>query len=147
MDGVANVRGRGSKTNVTLQRLPSRNKQWLASSQENNHANGGDAHRWERGGGPRRGAVRGHGRGRNMHLGSGRSTPHLTAPSIHDEAASATEDEVMTDVEEPEGDFENEAMDPEQPEKRETFYQEVRSHSVIQAGLAYGLSAGQSPRA
>lgn len=113
-----NVRGRGLKINGASQRPLSRNKQWIASGQEGSQLMAGNA---ERGGGPRRGT----GRGLGLANGSGHSTPHLTVPTLHHEAASGAEDEGMTDMEDAEVEPEVEEKDPDTPEERERFYQEV----------------------
>lgn len=127
MDGPHQPRGRGFKINGASSRPHSRNKQWINGLDNSGH--GSDSERWERGG-PRRGR----GRGR----GSARSTPqphqlsqHLTVPGAQEDTLSGTEDEGQDDAYSGMEDDEVEVVDldekdPETPEERERFYQEVR---------------------
>lgn len=128
------VRGRGLKINGSSHRPPSRNKQWVASGQEGINANGNDTDRWQRGGGPRRATAGGRGRARGLAHVFARSTPQLSVPLLHDEAASGTEDEGMTEVEDVEGEPEVEEKEPETSEERERFYQEVRNSLLAVEG-------------
>ena len=134
MDAPTYPRGRGLKINGAA-RGGHKNKQWIAgqgtitSHSREASVHGSDGERWERGGGPRRG--RGKGRG------SARGSPHLTLTVQHEEATSGTEDEGQdaTDVEggeEEDMNAELEDKDPETPEDREKFYQEVRSYPTRQ---------------
>lgn len=99
----------------------SRNKKWVAGQGDASNGHGGDGERRTRGGHHRRG-----GRGR----GQAHYSTHLTVPNeFHEEGASGTEDEHISEAEstheeEPEELEENEPV-LETQEEREKFYQEV----------------------
>lgn len=154
MDTGTSTRGRGARINGTS-RGGHKNKQWIApghgasaSQSREGSAHASDGERWERGGGPHRGR----GRGR----GSARPSSNLTLTVRQpEEVFSGTEDEEesqdVSDVEYMEGDEtgqEIEEADPETPEERERFYQEVRgSHFCGQMRWngAFCSVARQSP--
>lgn len=145
MEGQPGVRGRGFKVNGASQRPHSRNKQWVALGYEGSH--GSEGERWERGGGPWRGIGRGRGRGRGITPEIPHSASHPAVLAVNDDAASGMEDEAMTDVEDVEAEVEVEEKDPETPEERERFYQEVCQTLRCYFLVTYLSSVGQSSRA
>ena len=93
----------------------SRNKKWVAGPADASNAHGTEGGRWERGGHRRRGRGRG-----QVHDGT-----HLTVPTdMHDEGASATEEEGVSGAESAHDD--EPEPEPEHIEDREEFYREVR---------------------
>ncbi|KAM5541518.1 hypothetical protein V8D89_004708 [Ganoderma adspersum] len=98
----------------------SRNKKWVAGPADSNNGHANEAERWERGGHRRRGR----GRGQVQH------GTHLTVPTdMHDEGASATEDEGVSGAESAHDD--EPEPEPEHIEDREEFYRElVRQREV-----------------
>lgn len=95
--------------------LHSKNKKWVSGQEENGHA--GDGERWERGTHRRRGRGRG---------GLPQHGAYLTVPTdLIDEGTSATEDEGASGDSGHEDDGEQAQPEPETPEEREKFYQEL----------------------
>lgn len=111
--------------------LHSKNKKWVSGQEENGHA--GDGERWERGTHRRRGRGRG---------GLPQHGAYLTVPTdLIDEGTSATEDEGASGDSGHEDDGEQAQPEPETPEEREKFYQEVRKYSFTSDVSVLGTSS------
>lgn len=111
--------------------LHSKNKKWVSGQEENGQA--GDGERWERGTHRRRGRGRG---------GLSQHGAYLTVPTdLIDEGTSATEDEGASGDSGHEDDGEQAQPEPETPEEREKFYQEVRKYSFTSDVSVLGTSS------
>ncbi|KZT66323.1 hypothetical protein DAEQUDRAFT_813670 [Daedalea quercina L-15889] len=120
MMDVQASRGRGLRIHGAGGRTQSKNRKWVAGQDNASSGHTSDSERRER---------RGHGRKRHGH-GGGTSSPFLGVPDSHqlDDGASGTEDDHSMDgdiAEEAADDDTDYPPDPETPQERERFWQEL----------------------